>query len=292
MDRTIKMRYQIPNAKFPYVIARSKGFVVKLHEEECIPWQDPLPSRKSKDFLLRLFSRRHAARYHFGSLSDLARIPLSHAIITADSRIIYIKNSKAGCSTVAHLLYQYDNGNLYNGNIHRAPVRLLIDDWGGAMRIPKNAFSFSTVRNPERRSVSAFFDFFIDKKNLGAPKHLALIDKFGFSRSSDIHYKFDVFIDYITTSFEHSVLRTDRHFRPQHVNLGNGAIELSYVSKLENLDSDLRLISDKLEVTLPQLEMLPKLTRNKSSSECFTPNPSQIKKIEVLYRKDYELYGY
>jgi len=265
---------------------------VKLCEQEFVPLQEKLRRRKPKDAFLRFFSRKYAGYYHFGKLSDQTRTVLAHTISTADGRLVYVKNSKAGCSAVAHLLYQYDNGRVYEGDIHDAPIRKMTEKWRSLDDIPESTVSFSTVRNPERRSVSAFFNFFVDKQNPQAARHQNRIELFGFSRKADHHYQFDVFLDYIEANFAHSAFRTDRHFRPQHINLGHGSIELSYISRLETLAADLKRISEQAGVTLPSVDRLAESKKNKSSSADFLPSSAQKHRIEKIYSKDYELYGY
>lgn len=265
---------------------------MSMDARKAILCQDPIMARKPKDHLLRFFSQRHARRYQLGGLSELKRTIFPHTIVTADRRFLYIKNSKAGCSTVASLFYHYDNGHLYEGNIHHAPIGRFTEIWQSWEDIPQNTLSFSTVRNPERRSVSAFFNFFIDQKNAEISKHQDIIEMFGSLDKADKHYQFDVFLDCIEASFEHSVLRTDRHFRPQHVNLGHGEIELSYVGRIETLDADLKHISEKAGVALSGIDKLPVKVRNQSTASEFMPRPSQRRKIERLYKQDYEVYGY
>lgn len=263
-----------------------------MDARKATPCQDPIMARKPKDRFLRFVSQRHARRYHLGGLSELKRTVFPHTIVTADRRLLYIKNSKAGCSTVASLFYQYDNGHLYNGNIHHAPIGHFTESWQRWEDIPSSSVSFSTVRNPQHRSVSAFFNFFIDQKNAEASKHQDIIETFGFSDKADKHYRFDVFLEYVEASFEQSVRRTDRHFRPQHVNLGHGEIELAYVGHIETLDTDLKHISEKAGVSLLDPSKLPKKMRNQSTATEFVPSLSQRRKVESLYKEDYEIYGY
>jgi hypothetical protein len=265
---------------------------MKLCEGEPILRQEAGRPSKSKDAYLRFFSRKHAIRYRSDAFSDRIKIAISQTIVTADGKIIYIKNPKAGCSSVAHLLYQYDNHHFYEGDIHHAPSLQVTDQWKSVVDIPEDTVSFSTVRNPERRSVSAFFNFFIEKNNPEQPEHLDRMELLGFSKKADNHYKFDVFLAYIEANFEYSVLKTDGHFRPQHINIGHGAVELSYISRLETLDADLKHISERVGVILSDLSKLSKGMSNQSSSGDFVPSATQKRQIEALYKKDYELYGY
>jgi len=265
---------------------------MKQIKRAFIPQEDIAPSSKPKDAFLRFFSGRHQKRDSFGRYTELQRSVFSHTLATADGRLIYVKNPKAGCSTVAHLLYEYENGHMYEGDIHYAPILKVIEKWPHLRDIPEKTISFSTVRNPERRCVSGFFDFFIKQQNPEAPKHLKDIEVFGFSLKADNHYRFDVYLDYVEAYFEYSMLRTDRHFRPQHINLGHREIELSYISRVETLDADLQHVAERAGVTFRTSDGISKRIKNQSGSSQFVPSTSQRRKIEILYYKDYELYGY
>ncbi|MFC2966837.1 sulfotransferase family 2 domain-containing protein [Acidimangrovimonas pyrenivorans] len=258
------------------------------------PYEERIPGHKSKDLLLRWVSRHAAERYRFGQLPALERTVLAHTIATADGRLAFIKNPKAGCTTIAHLLYRYDHGHDYEGRIHYAPVGLRADisQWRDLRDALVNAVSFSTVRQPESRAVSAFFDFFVKRQNDEAPKHLDRIEAFGFSRRDDLGYRFDVYLDYVEANLAHSDLRTDPHFRPQHINLGHGAFTLTHVGRVETLDADLQHVAELAGIELPRPDSLTDARKNRSGSTAFAPSLAQRRRIEALYARDYELYGY
>lgn len=112
------------------------------------PYQEHIIARKPKDYFLRFFSQRYARRYSFGALSELERIVLTHTISSAEHRLVYVKNSKAACSTVASLLYQHETGHVYEGNTHYAPIKQAVAVWPSWRHIPKNCLTFSTGRSP------------------------------------------------------------------------------------------------------------------------------------------------
>lgn len=258
------------------------------------PYQDTAPAGKTRDAVLRFISRRHAERYRFGHLPEGERRIIAHTVIAADGRIAFIKNSKAGCTTVANLLYRHDHGRDYDGNIHQAPIGLRagIEQWSVVLKALKTGISFSIVRNPQARAISAFFDFFVSGRNNEAKKHLERIETFGFSRKNDPSYRFDVFLEYVGASLEHSALNTDRHFRPQYINLGHGDFALSHVGRVETLDADLRKVSELANVVLPRAQSVPGARQNRGGSGDFVPSAEQRCKIESLYARDYDLYGY
>ncbi|NRB20263.1 MAG: hypothetical protein HRU33_22680 [Rhodobacteraceae bacterium] len=76
------------------------------------------PISKRKDVFLAPFSKRYKNRYSF------SRVPLEQQIVllrcnsTRDQKFAYIRNSKAGCTTIANLLYLYEFGKEAEGSIH------------------------------------------------------------------------------------------------------------------------------------------------------------------------------
>jgi hypothetical protein len=152
--------------------------------------------------------------------------------------------------------------------------------------------SFSIVREPTSRVLSAFKDFFVEHRNVEAPAHLAAIGAFGFYKRDDLKFRFDVFLDYVATSMELSPLRTDRHWRQQVLNLGKPDFELTFIGTLENLKADLLTVSEMSGVRLPMPESLSQERRNRSGDWDFAPSREQIRRIEALYAPDFEAFGY
>ena len=266
---------------------------------------DTIPGGKFRDHFLRFVRTKHAKRYRYGQVPPLTRSILAHTLLTQDRKVAFIKNPKAGCTTVSHLLYQYDVGERLDGDIHeaRAGISGDISHWEEVLNALQTAFSFSTVRHPERRAVSAFYDFFVEEGNPQAPKHFPFIEEMGFSKKADLSYRFDVFLNYIEASIAYSKITTDRHFRPQYINLGADIFDLSYIACVETLAKDLREVSDltaysgasgirNLTVTLPDIQTMSGKQMNRTASSSFKPNRQQKAKIEDIYARDYELYGY
>ena len=251
---------------------------------------------KPKDGFLRFFSARHAARYDYAHLSPLARAVLAHTLSTPDGKLVFIKNSKAGCTTIAHLIYLHETGKVAPGIIHHESETLVQgrENWQRNLRALTSgkAVSFSFVRQPLARAVSGFTDFFVERRNPEAPPHVAAIESFGFSLRDDLGYRFDVFLDYVARSLALSPVETDRHWRPQVLNLGRPDFRLRFVGKLENLRADLAKVSEMAGMDLPMPEGLAREKRNRSGDPGFRPNPEQVRRVEDIYAADYEAFGY
>jgi len=257
---------------------------------------EELPSSKPKDAILRFVSARHAKRARLGALPPELRVLLPFMVTTHDRAFAYLKNSKAGCTTISNLLYLHDHGIVFEGDIHSEPKKLQygLAHWEENLALFRSpdSVAFSFVRHPQHRLVSAFVDFFVERRNFMASRHFEAIDRMGFTQRDDLSYRFDVFLNYVKSSMEYSPVLVDRHWRSQHVNLGNGYLELDYVGKLEQLEAEISIISEMAGTPLPQLHMVSEERRNSSSSQKFTPSDKQRRMIEDIYSKDYALFGY
>jgi len=189
-------------------------------------------------------------------------------------------------------MYRHDNGSDYSGNIHHAKDIESPFAWPTLMDRLKHGYLFSVVRNPEARAVSGFFDFFVTARNREAAKHHPYAGKFGILKHDALTNRFDAFLDYVGAALDADPLETDRHFRPQHLNLGHDHIELSYVARVEQLENDLREIGVQTGMNLLDEQDPKPRRRNVSGSDAFQITAQQRAKIEAMFAKDYEIYGY
>jgi len=251
---------------------------------------------KAKDRYLAPFSKRHKIRHQFYNLPVEQQIVLLHCLSTKDGKYAYIKNSKAGCTTIGNLLYLYEFDEEFSGNIHSGTdeLRQGYAHWESnlsALSNPKTV-SFTFVRNPEKRAVSAFVDFFVDQVNPNMAYHSKAIESFGFSKQDDYNYKFDVFLEYIEACLNDNAVLTDRHWRPQHINIGSNLFDLFFVGKLETIEQDIAKLNALSDGNLPRPSSLKASIRNKSSEIQFTPSADQKCRIRSIYKKDFELFSY
>ena len=261
-----------------------------------------IPLQKKPNFtralLLAPFSKRYSAQLALKYEATVIQMLVRDVIQTRDNRLVYIKNAKAGCSTVAEILYYYDHGKPYRGeNIHRETKTLqqgiqYADRAVAAIKDPTK-FKFSVVRHPQGRVVSAFKNFVLQSNNRSAPRVLHRLKNFGYQASLSNSQKFDVFIDFVTESFRLSLERTDPHFRLQKLNIGVGLTEHDKVIRLENLQTELESALKQAGGWHDNLIRAINLKRNASASQFeFTPNRGQVKRIEELYAPDYDVFGY
>jgi len=249
----------------------------------------------TKDKALAYFFARYKYKMQLSKLPRELQIVLPFTASTADNKLIFVKNSKVACTSIAHLLYEYSYGKKFVGNIHKDGLEfqhgLFWWETNKQLLESKKTIIFSIVRNPEARCISAFKNFFIDCSHSSAKKHLKAIAKFGYHVDRSMESNFDSFLDYIEASQQVDAYRVDRHWRAQSINLGIGMVEYSYIGKLENLAEDMRIIFDLAGLDKTSLNQLNR-KHNSTKRSDFKVSPQQLARIKLLYAQDYEFFGY
>lgn len=247
---------------------------------------------KPKDRYLRWLSSRHAMRYRLGALGKELNVTALNLTVSRDGRLCYIKNPKAGCSTLTALISYYDSGAIPDANPHRIEMlRQGERHWEENLAaIKRGATVFSFVRHPLARARSAFINRIVDPNNRGAIQHNGPLTARGFSRREDLSYRFDVFLDYISDSMAEDPYLTDRHWRQQRFNIPTSILPVAFVGKLEDgIDNGMAIVAELSGCTIAPI----KDSRfNVSSRLDFTLSTEQVAKIEHLYAEDYEAFGY
>lgn len=193
-------------------------------------------------------------------------------------------------------MYQYSNGYPFEGNIHRDGIKLRhgIYHWQENLALLRSnsAVTFSIVRHPESRCVSAFQNFFVDRSNSVAKRHFNAIKAFGFHQDRSLEENFDVFLDYVQSSHELAPYFVDRHWRAQHINLGIGTVKYTHIGKIENLNAEMKIILDLAKIDTHRFDYVHKLKRNESSTTKFAVTEKQSSRIKLIFEKDFQLFGY
>ena len=241
------------------------------------------------------FSYRARANFAARGL-DPRLIPVyTNGMATADYKTFFLRNSKAGCTTIAKLIFELELGKAPETRVHRTRNGLPMGfrfwrEFHEAVAKPET-FRFTFVREPVARARSAFFDFFVDRKNPGLYKHDKPMQRRGYLPGGDIQRNFDVFVAYVEESMALRGLYCDSHFRPQHLNLGDGAITYDFIGKLENYEADVAhafaLMGRPDFITARQ--KAEKANRQATKIELVI-TPQARKRLEQIYARDYELY--
>ncbi len=245
--------------------------------------------------LLAPFAKRYAIRNKMQVVPEDIRNVYQHMIMSQDKKILFLKNSKAGCTSVAHLIIKYSTGTVAE-NVHRHSDGVYHaweywEEFDQAFASP-DTYCFSMVRNPQSRLLSGFTNFFVDVQNRNVGLHLSAMESRGYEIGGEIGKNLDVFLDYVAESVAGSPTHCDPHWREQHRNLGLSYFQYDFVARLENFNKDIQhaFESAGLGEFLKTQEWQKK--RNSSSRLDLVLRPDQIAKIEKIYAADYEKFGY
>lgn len=261
---------------------------LKLNEERKF-------SRKAR--LLAPFLKRYREKADLQRLAPPLQTVLTHTLQTDNGKLLFVKNSKAGCTSVAQLLYHYSKGEYCEGPIHIQAENFTQgkSHWRKNLLAlnDKDVVKFTLVRHPQARAISAFKDFFLEKNNPSAPRHIEAARYFGFSEDAEPNKNFDAFLNYVEACFKQDIRATDRHFRLQKINIGFGYVNYDIIGRLENLETDLLRVFKLVgaDTYFNDHTKLRGFNRSKTSKK-FELTSTQKNRIETLYRPDYEAFNY
>jgi hypothetical protein len=205
--------------------------------------------------------------------------------------LIYVKNPKAGCSTLLAWLDRMHTGehdakirNVHNN--HRLPTIQEVGRQRVARMLSGAAYRFSFVRSPLRRFESVYWDKMVHDlrwRRRNAPPAL------GLSGDPEEPVSFERFLAAVEE--QDPVSEMDPHWRPQHVNLIHPLVTYDHVGRLENFTADLERIRE--EAGLPYVPIQARNRSSRMSAESvYDGRPDLVRRVERIYATDFELYGY
>jgi len=139
-----------------------------MNKQKTIIFQKSLKVQKAK--ILAPFSERYKKIASLHALPSELHSVLGNCISFNKGNAIFVKNHKAACSTISHLIYKHECGHDYvEENIHHEYTRLVqgLPNFPAVVNTLMNpaSFKFTFVRDPVSRSVSAFKNIFLDRSN-------------------------------------------------------------------------------------------------------------------------------
>jgi hypothetical protein len=205
--------------------------------------------------------------------------------------VIYVKNPKAGCSTILLWLDRLHTGehdtefsNIHNQ--HRLPTVGDVGRRNVMQMLQGGAYRFSFVRNPLRRFESVYWDKIVHQFRQWRPDVLTAL---GVDVHSEAPVSFERFLGLVEQ--QDPLTEMDPHWRPQHINLLHPVVTYDHVGRLESFTQDLEQIREA--AALPRV---PLQTRNTSvhtgGDSVYDNRPDLVRRVEGLYTTDFELYGY
>ncbi len=246
--------------------------------------------------LLAPFSKTYKAKLDPERIPLKDRIVLDHVVSIERPRIVFTKNSKAACTSIAHAMYQLACNEMYNGAIHLENQIL----FQGRSNIKANLarfqssefLSFTFVRHPVDRIESAFTDFVFDRKNARRLVHMEGFKRFGIDDNRSQSHNFDAFLDYVEASHQASRFRCDRHWRLQVDNIGWGRFKYDFVGRVENLEKDFCAFLTDAGVHSRDIKKNVHIRKNTSTKTKRFSSKSQIDRIRKIFSQDFSTFDY
>jgi hypothetical protein len=208
-----------------------------------------------------------------------------------DHGCIYVKNAKAGTSTVMLWLQRIHTGDHEwspETNIHREHDLPPPKDVGWdaiARMLAGDAFRFSFVRDPVQRAESAYLDKVATMER--RPRWRLEVQRvLGLPEDPDEAPTFEQFVAALEAQ---PPLEMDAHWRPQHLNLMHGLVEYDLVGRLESFNADLERVREATG-----MPVVPRQVRNARppADSLFDERPELLARVREVYARDLELYGY
>jgi hypothetical protein len=202
--------------------------------------------------------------------------------------LIYVKNPKAGCSTILVWLDRLHTGDheFEFTNVHKEHRLPKLRDVGRRrvqQMLSGSAYRVSFVRNPLRRFESVYWDKMVHDPHWrhNIPKRLGL--------DPDTAISFEQFLAAVEQ--QDPVGGMDPHWRPQHVNLMHPLVTYDCIGRLESFEADLERIRE--EAGLPQVPLpLRNTSRHAKTDSVYDGRPDLVRRVERIYATDFELFGY
>jgi hypothetical protein len=248
-----------------------------------------------KSRIMASVSKRHRAKLSLLKQPYAIQDIVHQLVLTDDEKVLFVRNFKAGCSTVTHLLYQTSKGFPFQGNISDANDLMRgVPHWPRIepALTKRDVYRFTMVRHPQARAVSAFRDFFIDRRNRKAKIYQDILPAFGADPEGSVTQSFDAFLAFLAYCLEKNPEGTDPHFRRQVTNVAFGTMRYDKICKIENYADDIAQVFQETGMVLPDGVSLTKKKNVSQQSVEFEPTAAQQKKLRELYSADFEAFEY
>ncbi len=247
---------------------------------------------------LALVSARHRNILAMRDIDERIRIALGHAVVTEDRKLLFVRNSKVGSSSVIRVVYKHAMGDIGPSMVDRDCPEVLhgFRDWRPCYEaiMSHEPVIFSQVRHPVDRLMSGFRNFFVAKSHDWRWRHMGHMMRLGYSSRNSVEKNLDIFLDYVELSFATNERYADRHWRKQIHNIGYGAIDFDVIGKTENLTASIKEVLERANIPDDGLTDILNERHNNTDSvrDRHEPTAQQRRRIEELYADDFEAFSY
>lgn len=214
--------------------------------------------------------------------------PANHILPVPKHNLVYVKNPKVASSTVVVWLDRLHTGDLDFDlqkvhTEHRLPTPREVGRSKLLAMLGGEAYRFSFVRHPLRRFESVYWDKMVRHRRF----RLQVSADLGLS--ADTTPSFEEFLGAVEQ--QDPIIEMDPHWRPQSVNLLHPLVTYDHVGHLETFAADLEHIREEAGLPVVPVESR-NVSRRQRTESAYDDRPDLVRRVEELYAKDFELYGY
>ncbi|GGI98603.1 hypothetical protein GCM10007978_40520 [Shewanella hanedai] len=210
-------------------------------------------------------------------------------VVNDEKKIVYIVNSKCGCSTFKRTLAlndEFDGENINYQEIHKRTkekgliTKVLSEE-------QRKYFRFTFVRNPYKRIVSLYINKFLDNDKIN--------DGLGFEYSSYLggyinrEISFEQFVKLIVVIPNNLA---ERHFMKQSDLVYNQSEKIDYIGKLEDYSNDIIDLESKLGFKMSNGNESRKENQSKTYNYMDYYTKETFELLHEFYKKDVEKFEY
>ncbi len=212
-------------------------------------------------------------------------------------QVIFIHINKCGGTSVKKCLESYKNVLICTNNIQNSTKNISI-----VQRTPlwKSAFTFTIVRHPFSRLISAYKMFHRENSSVTLQQviNIALDKQIGYNntvlakknnslqfcmRSTKPKPKLTNNLAYVSRIKRHTLPMTHPHYG---IVRADDTITVDFVAHLENIANDWKIVEQHLGKEVP----LPKA--NATNDNHVELSPAQVSALYAYYKRDFKVFGY
>jgi len=277
----------------------SKNVTCQAKNEEDSDYQIWLKEKKSLNLHIQTICKKYDkdVKTHFSHQSFM---------FDSEHNLLFCRNAKVGTSSwlknfimISDKTHMLKSGEINGGNLHSTVPKLFklptaINNYSDFRNLVENSISFSIVRHPFERLVSAYQDKVIDRRD----EHYAyVVMKLKLQYGGVNFYNFVQMVldDSERICRSTAICGLDKHWRPFISRCGYCDVPYSIIVKAENYLVDQKFLGKMANVTFAELESHVSSggsTRSLAKKYFAELETNMVKKLYQIYKIDFEMFQY